>query len=48
VGDGDLDREDFLSRTLPLPAIDIAGYEARPATVYRDTVRRPPRASGSR
>ncbi len=41
MGEGDLDREDFLSRTLPLPAIDIAGYEARPAAVYRDTARQP-------
>jgi len=32
--------EDFLARTLPLPAIDIAGFEAPPAAGYIDTSRR--------
>ena len=36
----DLERDDFLARTLPLPAIDIAGFEARSAAVYQDTTRR--------
>jgi O-antigen/teichoic acid export membrane protein len=32
----DQDSEDFLARTLPLPAIDIAGFEAPPAAGYID------------
>lgn len=39
LGQPDRESEDFLSRTLPLPAIDIAGFEARPASVYQDTAR---------
>jgi O-antigen/teichoic acid export membrane protein len=33
------DQDGFLARTMPLPAIDIAGFEARSATVYEDAGR---------
>src|SRR5260221_3325775 len=43
----DRDSEDFLARTLPLRAIDIAGFEAPPA-VYEDARRQPAAAGPSR
>lgn len=33
-------KEEFLARTLPLPAIDIAGFDSGSAQVYEDTTRR--------
>jgi O-antigen/teichoic acid export membrane protein len=42
------DREDYLARTLPMPAIDIAGYEAALQASYQDIKPAPaPLESGS-
>lgn len=40
LGQDDRDSEDFLARTMPLPAIDVAGFDAPSATVFEEA-RRP-------
>src|SRR5215469_2890185 len=37
----DGEQDDFFARTVPMPAIDIAGFEAQPTPVYQDTTRKP-------
>jgi len=37
----DGEQDDFFARTVPMPAIDIAGFEAQPTAVYEDTTRKP-------
>ena len=47
LGPGERRQDDFLARTLPMPAIDIAGFEASSAAAYEETSRlRSPAAAG--